>query len=306
MKTLKLTKFQTTKTIKENQPEAEEEVWRSVLQARDAARPYTEDIISRIFQDFRELHGDRRYGEDPAIICGTAMLGQKPVMVIGHQKGRDTKQRRWRNFGMPKPEGYRKARRAMKLAEKFGRPLITLIDTPGAYPGIDAEERGQAEAIAENLRVMAQLRIPIIVFIIGEGGSGGALAIGVGDYILMLENAIYSVITPEGCAAILWKSSEKAPSAAAALGLDANRLLQNAIIDEIVPEGDSWRIISEKAAGDADADTVSNLRSFESCETGKLLAARLTAILGDLEGIGEAELLQSRFAKFKKMGIYRS
>ena len=176
--------------------------------ARHPDRPHTLDYIERLFDEFVELHGDRRFGEDPAIVCGSARFHGLPVMVVGHQKGRDTKQRSYRNFGMPKPEGYRKALRAMMLAEKFGRPIFSLIDTPGAYPGIDAEERGQAEAIAYNLREMAKLKVPVIVTVIGEGGSGGALAIGVGDQVMMLENSIYSVISPEGCAAILVEGRE--------------------------------------------------------------------------------------------------
>lgn len=204
--------------------------------ARHGDRPYTSDFISRLFENFTEIHGDRRFGDDPAIICGFADYHGKPVVVIGHQKGRDTKQRQYRNFGMPKPEGYRKAFRAMKLAEKFGRVVVSFIDTPGAYPGIDAEERGQAEAIALNLREMAKLRTPIIVVVIGEGGSGGALAIGVADYVLMLENAIYSVISPEGCAAILWKDASKADKSAANLKLTAQDLLKLGVIDAVVPE----------------------------------------------------------------------
>lgn len=204
--------------------------------ARHNDRPYTLDFIERLFEDFLELHGDRRFADDTAIICGMAHFHGLPVVVVGHQKGRDTKQRRYRNFGMPKPEGYRKALRAMKLAEKFGRPVICFIDTPGAYPGIDAEERGQAEAIAFNLREIAKLRIPIIIAVIGEGGSGGALAIGVGDQVLMLENAIYSVISPEGCAAILWKDAGQAERAASGLKLTAQDLYQQGIVDRVVPE----------------------------------------------------------------------
>jgi acetyl-CoA carboxylase carboxyl transferase subunit alpha len=204
--------------------------------ARHHERPYTLDFIERLFEDFQELHGDRRFADDPAIICGMAHFHGLPVVVVGHQKGRDTKQRRYRNFGMPKPEGYRKALRAMKLAEKFGRPVICFIDTPGAYPGIDAEERGQAEAIAYNLREIARLRIPIVIAVIGEGGSGGALAIGVGDQVLMLENAIYSVISPEGCAAILWKDSAQAERAASGLKLTAEELYGQGIIDRVVAE----------------------------------------------------------------------
>ena len=207
-----------------------------VLLARHSERPYTQDYIDRLFKDFTEIHGDRRFANDPAIICGFATFHDLPVVVIGHQKGRDTKQRQHRNFGMPKPEGYRKALRAMKLAEKFARPVLTFIDTTGAYPGIDAEERGQAEAIAYNLREMAKLKVPILVTVIGEGGSGGALAIGVGDEVLMLENAIYSVISPEGCAAILWKDSSQADRAAASLKLTAEDLLKEELVDVIVRE----------------------------------------------------------------------
>lgn len=204
--------------------------------ARHPDRPYTMDFIERLFEEFVELHGDRRFADDPAIVCGLARFHGLPVVVIGHQKGRDTKQRSYRNFGMPKPEGYRKALRAMKLAEKFRRPIITLIDTPGAYPGIDAEERGQAEAIAYNLREMAKLKVPVIVTVIGEGGSGGALAIGVGDQVMMLENAVYSVISPEGCAAILWKDSSQADRAAEGLRLTAQNLFEEKIVDQIISE----------------------------------------------------------------------
>lgn len=204
--------------------------------ARHPDRPYALDFIERLFDDFVEIHGDRRFADDPAIVCGLARFHGVPVVVVGHQKGRDTKQRSYRNFGMPKPEGYRKALRVMKLAEKFGRPIFTLIDTPGAYPGIDAEERGQAEAIAYNLREMAKLKVPVIITVIGEGGSGGALAIGVGDQVLMLENAVYSVISPEGCAAILWKDSGQADRAAEGLRLTAQELAVEKIVDEIVSE----------------------------------------------------------------------
>ena len=204
--------------------------------ARHADRPYTLDLIERLFEDFVELHGDKRFAEDPAIVCGLARFHGLPIIVVGHQKGRDTKQRSFRNFGMPKPEGYRKALRVMKLGEKFGRPIFTFIDTPGAYPGIDAEERGQAEAIAYNLREMAKIKVPIIVTVIGEGGSGGALAIGIGDQVLMLENATYSVISPEGCAAILWKDSSQADRAAEGLRLTAQHLFDEGIVDKIIPE----------------------------------------------------------------------
>jgi acetyl-CoA carboxylase carboxyl transferase subunit alpha len=216
------------KEKKENPPEPAKSVeqrtaFERVQLARHADRPYTLDLIERLFEDFVELHGDKRFAEDPAIVCGLARFHGLPVIVVGHQKGRDTKQRSFRNFGMPKPEGYRKALRVMKLGEKFGRPIFTFIDTPGAYPGIDAEERGQAEAIAYNLREMAKIKVPIIVTVIGEGGSGGALAIGIGDQVLMLENSIYSVISPEGCAAILWKDSSRADQAAHSRSVSAIR-----------------------------------------------------------------------------------
>src|SRR5437763_8355287 len=204
--------------------------------ARHADRPHTLDFIERLFEDFTEIHGDRRYADDSAIVCGFARFHGMPALIVGHQKGRDTKQRQFRNFGMPKPEGYRKAIRAMKLAEKFERPILTFIDTPGAYPGIDAEERGQAEAIAYNLREMAMLAVPVIATIIGEGGSGGALAIGVGDQVLMLENAIYSVISPEGWAAILWKDSGQAARAAEQLRLTAQDLKHEGIVDQVIDE----------------------------------------------------------------------
>jgi acetyl-CoA carboxylase carboxyl transferase subunit alpha len=214
----------------------ERSAFERVQLARHPDRPYTLDFVERLFEDFVEFHGDRRFADDPAIVTGSARFHGLPIIVVGHQKGRDTKQRSYRNFGMPKPEGYRKALRAMMLAEKFGRPIFTLIDTPGAYPGIDAEERGQAEAIAFNLREMAKLTVPVIVTVIGEGGSGGALAIGVGDQVLMLENAIYSVISPEGCAAILWKDAKLADKAAEGLRLTAQNLLEEKIVDQIIQE----------------------------------------------------------------------
>jgi acetyl-CoA carboxylase carboxyl transferase subunit alpha len=217
-------------------PEHSTTAFERVQLARHPERPYTLDFIERLFEDFTEIHGDRRYAEDPAIVCGFARFHGMPALVVGHQKGRDTKQRQFRNFGMPKPEGYRKAIRAMKLAEKFERPIFSFIDTPGAYPGIDAEERGQAEAIAYNLREMSKLTVPVIVTVIGEGGSGGALAIGVGDQVLMLENAIYSVISPEGCAAILWKDSSQAARAAEELRLTAPDLQREGIVDQVVAE----------------------------------------------------------------------
>jgi acetyl-CoA carboxylase carboxyl transferase subunit alpha len=210
--------------------------WQQCLLARHSDRPYTLAYIHDIFTDFTELHGDRRFGDDPALVAGFARFDGDTVAVIGHQKGRDTAEKVRRNFGMPRPEGYRKALRIMKLAARFKRPIITFIDTPGAYPGIDAEERGQAEAIADNLIEMARLPVPIIVIITGEGGSGGALALGLGDRVLMLEHSVYSVISPEGCAAILWKDQSKAEEAAQALRLTSKDLAQLGVIDEILPE----------------------------------------------------------------------
>lgn len=210
--------------------------WQISQISRHPSRPYTLDYIEHLFTDFEELHGDRTYADDPAIVCGLARLGELPVMVIGHQKGRDTKEKIYRNFGMPRPEGYRKALRVMKMAERFHLPIITLIDTPGAYPGIGAEERGQSEAIARNLFEMAQLKVPVICTIIGEGGSGGALAIGVGDRLIMLEYSTYSVISPEGCASILWKSADKAQLAAEAMGITADRVREQGLLDEVVRE----------------------------------------------------------------------
>ncbi len=210
--------------------------WQISQLSRHPGRPYTLDYISLMFDDFYELHGDRVYADDPAIVCGLAKLEGEPIVIIGHQKGRDTKEKIYRNFGMPRPEGYRKALRVMKLAERFNLPIICLIDTPGAYPGIDAEERGQSEAIARNLFEMAQLKTPIICTIIGEGGSGGALAIGVGDRLIMLEYSTYSVISPEGCASILWKSAEKSQLAAEAMGITADRIREQGFLDEVVRE----------------------------------------------------------------------
>ncbi len=210
--------------------------WQISQVARHPQRPYTLDYLSLIFTDFEELHGDRAFADDHAIVGGLARFNGQPVMVIGHQKGRDTKEKIYRNFGMPRPEGYRKALRLMKLAEKFGIPVMTFVDTPGAYPGIDAEERGQSEAIGRNLYVMAELKVPVIVTIIGEGGSGGALAIAVGDTVQMLQYSTYSVISPEGCASILWKSAERAPDAAETMGITAQRLKTLGLIDKIVPE----------------------------------------------------------------------
>jgi acetyl-CoA carboxylase carboxyl transferase subunit alpha len=210
--------------------------WQIAQLARHPQRPYTLDYIDKCFTDFQELHGDRMYADDHSLVGGLARLDNEPVVVIGHQKGRDTKERVWRNYGMARPEGYRKCLRLMNLAEKFGLPLITLIDTPGAYPGIGAEERGQSEAIARNLFVMSSLRVPIVSVVIGEGGSGGALAIGVADRVLMLQYSIYSVISPEGCASILWRSADKAELAAEALGITAERLHRLKLVDEVIPE----------------------------------------------------------------------
>jgi acetyl-CoA carboxylase carboxyl transferase subunit alpha len=210
--------------------------WQVCQVARHAQRPYTLDYLRLMFTDFEELHGDRSFADDHAIVGGLARLEGEAVMVIGHQKGRDTKDKIFRNFGMPRPEGYRKALRLMRLAEKFGIPVLTFIDTPGAYPGIDAEERGQSEAIGRNLYVMAELQVPIVVTVIGEGGSGGALAIGVGDQVQMLQYSTYAVISPEGCASILWKSAEKASDAAEIMGITAQRLKALGLIDRIIPE----------------------------------------------------------------------
>jgi len=210
--------------------------WQISQLSRHPQRPYTQDYLESVFEDFHELHGDRTFADDPAIMGGLARLDGIPLMVIGHQKGRDTKEKIYRNFGMPRPEGYRKALRLMKMAERFHLPIICLIDTPGAYPGIGAEERGQSEAIARNLFEMSKLRTPIICTVIGEGGSGGALAIGVGDRLLMLQYSTYSVISPEGCASILWKSAEKAELAAEAMGITSKRIMDLKLIDEIIPE----------------------------------------------------------------------
>jgi acetyl-CoA carboxylase carboxyl transferase subunit alpha len=255
--------------------------WQVSQLARHAQRPYTLDYIAEIFTDFHELHGDRVFADDPAIVGGLARLNGQAVMVIGHQKGRDTKERALRNFGMPRPEGYRKALRLMHLAEKYGLPVLTLIDTPGAYPGIDAEERGQSEAIGHNLCEMAQLKVPIIATVIGEGGSGGALAIAVADTVLMLQYATYSVISPEGCASILWKSAERAAEAAEALGLTAHRLKALGLIDRIVsePVGGAHRdpkqmsALLKRALGDS-------LRQFQGVKVKDLLAARHARLMG--------------------------
>ncbi len=261
------------------------DAWQRVQLARHPKRPHALDYIERMFTDFREIHGDRLFGDDPAIVCGSGFLNGRAVMVIGEQKGRDTKQKLYRNFGMPKPEGYRKALRVMQLAGKFKRPVVTLLDTPGAYPGIDAEERGQAEAIARNLREMARLPVPVITVCIGEGGSGGALALGVGNQVLMLENAIYSVISPESCAAIIWRDSTKAELAAAALKLTAEELLKLELID---------RVVSEPTGG-AHEDVDGAARS---------LSASLLGALDELSSLGPEKLVEQRYAKFRSMGNF--
>ncbi len=243
--------------------------------ARHPERPHTLDFVERLFDEFVELHGDRRFADDPALVCGSARFHGLPIMLVGHQKGRDTKTRKFRNFGMSKPEGYRKALRLMKMAEKFGRPIFSFIDTPGAYPGIDAEERGQAEAIAYNLREMARLKVPVIVTVIGEGGSGGALAIGVGDQVMMLENAIYSVISPEGCAAILWKDAKLADQAATGLRLTAQDLFEEKIVDKIItePAGGAHNDY-DKAARYLDAALTERLAEAVSCSQDERLSRR--------------------------------
>ena len=262
---------------------AAEPAWQRVLLARHPNRPHALDYIERIFADFQEIHGDRLYGDDPAIVAGMAQFGGQPTMVVAEQKGRDTKQRLHRNFGMPKPEGYRKAIRAMQLAAKFGRPVVTFLDTPGAYPGIDAEERGQAEAIAKNLREMARLAVPVVVVCIGEGGSGGALALGVGNTVLMLENAVYSVISPESCASIIYRDSGKAELAASALRMTAEDLLELGLIDGIIPEPPG-------GAHTDPAGAAENLRMA------------LQESLADLAGWSGGDLVNHRYTKFRKMG----
>jgi acetyl-CoA carboxylase carboxyl transferase subunit alpha len=259
--------------------------WRRVLLARHAKRPHSLDYIERIFTDFQEIHGDRNFGDDAAIVAGLAQFDGRPVMVVAEQKGRDTKQKLYRNFGMPKPEGYRKALRIMQIAGKFGRPIVTFLDTPGAYPGIDAEERGQAEAIARNLREMARLPVPVLVVCIGEGGSGGALALGVGNIVLMLENAVYSVISPESCAAIIYRDSGKAEQAAAALRLTAQDLLSFGLIDDIVPEPAEGAHTDPAAAAE-------NLRQY------------IRRYLDELSTLDAGQLVDHRYTKFRKMGNF--
>lgn len=261
--------------------------WQVSQLARHPRRPYTNDYIKMLFTDFHELHGDRAYADDHAIVGGLARFQGEPVMVIGHQKGRDTKAKIRRNFGMPRPEGYRKALRLMKMAERFRVPIFTFIDTPGAYPGVGAEERGQSEAIARNLFEMATLKVPVICTVIGEGGSGGALAIGVGDHVMMLEYSTYSVISPEGCASILWKSADKASDAAEALGITSSRLKELKLIDEIISEplGGAHR----------DPESVANE-----------LSSALAASLLQLRSFGKYELIDRRYDRLMSYGHFSS
>ena len=259
--------------------------WQKTLVARHGQRPYTLDFISYLFDEWTEIHGDRKYGDDAAVVTGFARFRGTPCCVVGHQKGRNTKEKILRNFGQPRPEGFRKVLRVMKLAEKFNLPIFSFVDTQGAYPGVGAEERGQAEAIAVNLREMAALRTPLIVTVIGEGGSGGALALGVGDRVLMLEHAVYSVISPEGCAAILWKSPAAAADAAAAMKITAADLKKLNIIDEIVPE----------PSGGAHADPA---------KAAEILAPYLEKALKEVTKIKAALLPEERYKKFRKMGYF--
>src|SRR5438067_2586811 len=259
--------------------------WQKTLVARHPQRPYTLDFVSFLFEEWDEIHGDRNFGDDAAIVAGFARFRGQACAVIGHQKGRNMKEKVLRNFGQPRPEGFRKALRVMKLAEKFNLPIFTFVDTQGAYPGMGAEERGQAEAIAVNLREMASLQVPIIVSVVGEGGSGGALALGVGDRVYMLEHAVYSVISPEGCAAILWKNSTAAPEATAAMKITAQDLKKLGIIDEIVPE----------PPGGAHADAK---------RAAELLEPFLDRGLRELQKLKPPLLLEERFEKFRKMGVF--
>jgi acetyl-CoA carboxylase carboxyl transferase subunit alpha len=269
------------------EPAATNDAWQRVQLARHPKRPHSLDYIQRLFTDFQEIHGDRRYGDDPAIVCGMGFFEGQPIMVVGQQKGRDTKQKLYRNFGMPLPEGYRKAMRVMELAAKFQRPVLTLLDTPGAYPGIHAEERGQAEAIATNLREMSRLDTPVIVICIGEGGSGGALALGVGNRVYMLANAIYSVISPESCAAIIYRDSTKGPLAAAALKLTAQELLHFSLIDAIIPEP------PEGAHANPD-------------QAAEFVRQTLRESLRELCQLSGPELIEDRYQKFRRMGNFFS
>jgi len=259
--------------------------WQKTLVARHPQRPYSLDFIGAMIDEWLEIHGDRKFGDDAAIVAGFGRFRGIACCIIGHQKGRNTKEKVVRNFGQPRPEGFRKALRIMKLAEKFKLPILTFVDTQGAYPGVGAEERGQAEAIAVNLREMAALEVPVIITVIGEGGSGGALALGVGDRVIMLEHAVYSVISPEGCAAILWKSSAAAPDAASAMKITAQDLKRLGVIDEIVPEPD----------GGAHADPAA---------TADLLAPVLERALKELQKLKPAQLIDERYKKFRRMGVF--
>ena len=257
--------------------------WQKTLVARHPNRPYTLDYVQALFTEWTELHGDRRYGDDPALVCGFALYRERPVCVVGHQKGRDTKQKIHRNFGMPKPEGYRKAMRVMELAAKFGRPILSFVDTPGAYPGLDAEERGQAEAIAWNLRQMASLRSPVLVTITGEGGSGGALAVAVGDRVNMLEHAVYSVISPEGCASILFRDASRAEEAATAMKITARDLEAMGLVDEVIPE----------PPGGAHVNHDATFRAVDEV---------LERQLRELADVPPERLPEQRYRKFRGMG----
>ncbi len=259
--------------------------WQKTQLSRHIDRPHTLDYIDLVFEDFIELHGDRGFMDDPAMVGGLARLDGEVVVVVGHQKGRDMREMGYRNFGMSHPEGYRKALRIMELGARFKKPIITMIDTPGAYPGVGAEERGQAEAIARNLREMASFPVPIVVVVIGEGGSGGALAIGVGDRMLMMENAIYSVISPEGCAAIVWRDGTKGPLAAEALKLTASDILKLGVIDEIIPE----------PLGGAHCDYQGTMTKFKEA---------VSRHLGELRGVPEEKLLLERYNRFRQMGAF--
>ena len=259
--------------------------WQKTELARHPQRPYLLDYVSMMFDGFDEVHGDRRFGDDPAMICGMAKFRGQPVLVVGQQKGRDVKQRVYRNFGQSSPEGYRKALRAMRMAEKFGHPILTFVDTPGAFPGLGAEERGQAEAIAYNLREMARLKVPVVVTITGEGGSGGALAIAIGDRVLMLENSIYSVISPEGCASIMWRDATKRDIAAEALRITAKDMVEFGVIDAVVPEPPGGAHRDPKAAAD-------------------LLASELHKQLSELQALSLEQLLAARYDKFRKMAQF--
>jgi len=260
--------------------------WQVAQLARHAERPYTLDYVAALCTDFEELHGDRNYADDTAIVGGLARLDGRPVVIIGHQKGRTTNEKVARNFGMPRPEGYRKALRLMRLAERFRLPLLTFIDTPGAYPGVGAEERGQSEAIARNLEIMARLRTPVICTVIGEGGSGGALAIGVGDRMLMFQYSTYAVISPEGCASIIWKSAERAPAAAEAMGITSQRLQSLGLIDRVI----------EEPLGGAHRDPEAAIES---------LRAALLDELAALEGLDLDELLSARYRRLMAYGVYK-